>query len=133
MLVVDASNTDPSRVAGQSTIEHPHVGVLEVARLPGLSTVAANLDSLDTVGHVLDGSGEPVLGRSTVHVDLERSRAERAFNPLPLYAVNTASLHVVGKLVPCRRGHVKMVLVASSPVGDLSPGVSFYSKLCWNH
>ena len=120
LLVVDAGNTDPSSVVGQSSLELPHVGVSKVASLPGLSVVAADVDGLDTVGHVLNGGGEPVLGGAAVHVDLKRGGAERALNPLPLDAVDTAGLHVVGELVPGLRGHVKMVLVAAGSVSDLS-------------
>lgn len=119
LLVVDAGDTNPSRVAGQSSLEHPHVGVLEVTSLPGLSVVAADIDSLDTVGHVLNGSSKPVLGGTTVHVDLEGSRSERALNPLPLDAIDTTCTHTVGELLPGRGGHVEMVLVASGSVGDL--------------
>lgn len=120
LLVVDASNTDPSSVVRQSSLELPHVGVGKVASLPGLSVVAADVDGLDAVGHVLDGGGEPVLGGAAVHVDLEGSGLERALDPLPLDAVDTTGLHVVGELVPGLGGHVEMVLVAASSVGDLN-------------
>lgn len=120
LLVVDAGNTDPGGVGGQISLEDIHVGVLEGGAAPCLAAVAAHVNSLSAVGSVLDGSGEPVLGGSTVHVDLERSGSrERACNPLPLDAIDTAAGHTVGQFRPGSRGHVKMARIPARLVCHL--------------
>lgn len=55
---------------------------------------------------------------TTVHVDAE-GVGDGALDELPLDAVDATGRDAAGELGPGRRGHVEVVLVAISLVGDL--------------
>ena len=113
-----AGELDPSSARLQDTGCDEEVVDVTLGGDPGLALVGADLKALGAAGGVLDGSGEPVLGSTTVHVDAEGVR-DGALDELPLDAVDAAGGEAVGQLGPGVGGHVEVVLVAAGFVGDL--------------
>ena len=113
-----AGELDPSSVGLEDTRGDEEVVGVTLGGNPSLALVGADLQALGTTGSVLDGGSEPVLGSTTVHVDAERA-GDGALDELPLDAVDTTGGEAVRELGPGGRGHVEVVLVAISLVGDL--------------
>lgn len=121
-----AGQLDPSGAALQRVSSLEEVVDVAGGLDPSLALVNADLERLGAAGGVLDRCGEPVLRSTLVHVDLER-RGDGALDELPLDAVDAATGHAVGEFGPGVRGHVQVVLVAASLVGDL------FSNFVSNH
>ena len=113
-----AGELNPSSVGLQDTGGDEEVVGVTLGGNSGLALVGADLQALGAASGVLNGCSKPVLGSTTVHVDGERV-GDGALHELPLDAVDSAGREAVCELGPGGRGHVEMVLVAISLVGDL--------------
>jgi hypothetical protein len=113
-----AGELDPGSVGLQDTRGDEEVVDVTLGGNPSLALVGADLQALGAASSVLDGGSEPVLGSTTVHNDLKRV-GDGALDELPLDAVDAAARHAAGELGPGGRGHVEVVLVSISLVGDL--------------
>jgi hypothetical protein len=129
-----AGKLDPRSVGLQDTGSDEEVVGVAGGGNPSLALISADLQALSTASGVLDSRGEPVLGGTTVHVDVQRS-LDGALDELPLDAVNTAGGEAVGEFRPSSRGHVEVVLVAAGLVGDLFERISrccLFGRICNN-
>lgn len=109
--------SDPSSHRTGASLKLKVVVHIPGCYLPGAAVVGADFELCSTTLRVDDSRGEPVLRRSTVHLDLD-GVCDRARHKVPLDVGFTQAL--VGDLGEHVWAHVEVVLVATGFVGDLS-------------